>query len=159
YEEEMKKVKKEDAVESTLKMGIPTSSLVSEISSSKRTRQSSAAKPSPKKRKRLIEENEGQGSQVPSAVPIESPKPQRKRKSSEADKVPIATDSALRQPSIIGTTSSKLSYLLEQILRFHHDEKILVFYDGDNTAYYIAQCLELLHIVHLIYAKSLPSER
>jgi superfamily II DNA or RNA helicase len=52
----------------------------------------------------------------------------------------------------------KKNFRLEQILRYHHDEKILVFYEGDNTAYYIAQCLELLHITHLIYAKSLSSE-
>jgi len=63
--------------------------------------------------------------------------------------------SGLRQTAIIGTTSTKLSYLVSQIYESYQDEKILVFYEGDNVAYYIAQVLELLHIPHLIYAKSL----
>ncbi|KAK3713696.1 hypothetical protein LTR37_008390 [Vermiconidia calcicola] len=58
---------------------------------------------------------------------------------------------------IIGTTSAKLSYLVSQILKHYQQEKILVFYDGDNVAYYIAQMLELLHIKHEIYAKSLAA--
>jgi len=72
------------------------------------------------------------------------------------DAVPeLPKTSELRQTKIIGTTSSKLSYLVSQIYQLYHDEKILVFYEGDNVAYYIAQVLELLHIPHLIYAKSL----
>jgi SNF2 family DNA or RNA helicase len=58
---------------------------------------------------------------------------------------------------IVGTTSAKLSYLISQILKFYQREKILVFYDGDNVAYYLAQTLELLHIKHEIYAKSLAA--
>lgn len=61
------------------------------------------------------------------------------------------------ETNVIGTTSAKLSYLVSQILRYYKDEKILVFYDGDNVAYYIAQMLELLHIKHEIYAKSLAA--
>ncbi|GAB7346114.1 hypothetical protein MBLNU457_4867t1 [Dothideomycetes sp. NU457] len=63
--------------------------------------------------------------------------------------------SELRQTVITGTTSAKLSYLVSQIYELYQHEKILVFYEGDNVAYYIAQVLELLHIPHLIYAKSL----
>jgi hypothetical protein len=48
-----------------------------------------------------------------------------------------------------------LSYLVSQILKHYQSEKILVFYQGDNSAYYIAQILELLDIKHEIYAKSL----
>lgn len=58
---------------------------------------------------------------------------------------------------IVGTSSAKMSYLMSQILRYQEQEKILVFYDGENVAYYIAQALELLHIKHEIYAKSLPA--
>lgn len=58
---------------------------------------------------------------------------------------------------MIGTTSSKLSYLLSRIHELYREEKILVFYDGENSAYYIAQSLELLHINHLIYAKTLSA--
>lgn len=42
-------------------------------------------------------------------------------------------------------------------MKYYQDEKILVFYEGDNIAYYIAQMLELLHIKHEIYAKSLAA--
>ena len=58
---------------------------------------------------------------------------------------------------ITGTASSKLSYLISSILSHYHKEKILVFYHGDNIAYYIAQMLELFEIKHEIYAKSLSA--
>ncbi|KAK6436775.1 hypothetical protein LTR95_007039, partial [Oleoguttula sp. CCFEE 5521] len=58
---------------------------------------------------------------------------------------------------ITGTSSAKLSYLVSQILIYYQEEKILVFYDGDNAAFYIAQMLDLLHIRHEIYAKSLTA--
>lgn len=60
---------------------------------------------------------------------------------------------------IVATASTKLSYLLDQIMLFYLDEKIIVFYEADNVAYYIAQALELLHVRYLIYAKSLTAER
>lgn len=69
----------------------------------------------------------------------------------------LPPDSALRQTAISGTTSAKLSYLLSRIHSLCREEKTIVFYDGENTAYYLAQALELLHINHLIYAKSLTS--
>ena len=68
-------------------------------------------------------------------------------------------DSPLAKAKIIGTASAKLSYLIDQISQLHATEKILVFYEGDHIAYYIAQALELLSIRHLIYAGSLSSER
>lgn len=72
----------------------------------------------------------------------------------------LPADSPLRHTVITGTTSAKLSYLLTRILALYRDEKILVFYDGDNIAFYIAQALELLHVNHLIYAKTLtPTEK
>ncbi|KAK6439462.1 hypothetical protein LTR95_004332 [Oleoguttula sp. CCFEE 5521] len=66
-------------------------------------------------------------------------------------------DTPFEKTQIIGTTSAKLSYLVTQIVRYHQEEKILIFYDGDNAAFYIAQMLELLHITHEIYAKSLTA--
>lgn len=72
----------------------------------------------------------------------------------------LPVDSSLRKTVITGTISAKLSYLLSRILELYHDEKILVFYDGENVGFYIAQALELLHVNHLIYAKSLtPSQK
>ncbi|KAK7525205.1 uncharacterized protein IWZ02DRAFT_448445 [Phyllosticta citriasiana] len=70
----------------------------------------------------------------------------------------LPSDHPLALTRIIGTVSAKLSYLLDQILLHHQEEKILVFYDGDNTAYYIAQCLDILHIKHEIYAKGISND-
>lgn len=69
--------------------------------------------------------------------------------------VQLPVGSALSQTKVVGTTSAKLSYLLSRIEEFHREEKILVFYDSDNVAYYIAQALEVLHVDYLIYARSL----
>lgn len=74
---------------------------------------------------------------------------------SEVREAQLPADSRLKKTGIVGTTSAKLSYLLSRVEEFHRDEKILIFYDNDNTAYYIAQALEVLHIDYLIYAKSL----
>jgi superfamily II DNA or RNA helicase len=74
---------------------------------------------------------------------------------SELKDAQLPAESLLTRTGIVGTTSVKLSYLLSRIEEFYRDEKILIFYDNDNTAYYIAQALEVLHIDYLIYAKSL----
>ncbi|MCJ1472089.1 hypothetical protein MMC13_000736 [Lambiella insularis] len=65
----------------------------------------------------------------------------------------LARDSPLNRTLLEGTASAKLSYLLDRITILHHTEKIIIFYEGDHIAWYIAQCLELIHIQHLIYAK------
>jgi SNF2 family DNA or RNA helicase len=58
-------------------------------------------------------------------------------------------------PQLVGTSSAKLSYLLDKIVALHADEKILVFYEGDHIAYYCAQALEILGIPHFIYPAGL----
>ncbi|KAF7196532.1 putative ATP-dependent helicase C17A2.12, partial [Pseudocercospora fuligena] len=75
------------------------------------------------------------------------------------DTARLPDDSPYSWARIVGTTSSKLSYLLSQIVEHYSKEKILVFYTGDNAAWYIAQCLELFNIKHEIYAKSLSAEK
>ncbi|KAF2839702.1 hypothetical protein M501DRAFT_728211 [Patellaria atrata CBS 101060] len=82
----------------------------------------------------------------------------RGKKRAELDKFVLPSESPLRNSHVIGTTSAKISYLLGRIIGLERAEKILVFYDGENAAYYIAQCLELLHIKHLIYANTLRAE-
>lgn len=67
--------------------------------------------------------------------------------------------SSLASAAIISTASAKLSYLMDRIQIHHKGEKILVFYEADNVAYYIAQALECLGIKHLIYAKTLSKAR
>lgn len=84
----------------------------------------------------------------------------RKSRSDEVDHehLPILPpDSPYLRSRIVGTASAKLSYLITQVLKYYHDEKIIIFYDGKNVAYYIAQTLELLHIKHEIYDSSLPA--
>lgn len=81
----------------------------------------------------------------------------KKRRWSDLERSDLTEDSPFARSQIVGTTSAKLSYLTSQILKYYQEEKILVFYDGDNIAYYIAQMLELLHIKHEIYAKSLAA--
>ncbi|MCJ1401275.1 hypothetical protein MMC11_004487 [Xylographa trunciseda] len=71
---------------------------------------------------------------------------------SSAPAVP-GPESTLARAILVGTASSKLSYLLDRIAGLHMDEKIIIFYEGDHIAWYIAQALELIHVQHLIYAK------
>ncbi|KAM7195887.1 DNA repair protein rad8 [Naviculisporaceae sp. PSN 640] len=59
------------------------------------------------------------------------------------------------ETQVISTASAKLSYLIDQIVQYHRDEQILVFYDNDHTAYNLAVVLEVLGIQHFIYAKGL----
>ncbi|KAK5709037.1 hypothetical protein LTR17_020149 [Elasticomyces elasticus] len=101
---------------------------------------------------------------LPSSATTQAPpaaaqpeKTSRKRGRSELESLEYPIDSQYLQSRVVGTTSAKLSYLITQILKYHKDEKILVFYDGDNVAFFIAQALELLHIKHEIYAKSLSA--
>jgi hypothetical protein len=82
------------------------------------------------------------------------------KKSGKADVVgALDPSSPLTSASIVSTASAKLSYLMDRILVHHKDEKILVFYEADNVAYYIAQALECLGIKYLIYAKSIDTAR
>ncbi|MCJ1244038.1 hypothetical protein MMC30_001235 [Trapelia coarctata] len=65
----------------------------------------------------------------------------------------LPPDSPLIRTRLIGTASAKLSYLLDQVARLHQEEKIIIFYEGDHIAWYIAQSLEVIGVQHLIYAK------
>ncbi|KAL8744200.1 MAG: hypothetical protein Q9190_003528 [Brigantiaea leucoxantha] len=67
--------------------------------------------------------------------------------------------SPLIRTRLCGTASAKLSYLIDRLSSLHQKEKIIVFYEGDNIAYYIAQALELLDIRFLIYTGSLSMAR
>ncbi|KAL2134519.1 hypothetical protein VTI74DRAFT_11563 [Chaetomium olivicolor] len=65
----------------------------------------------------------------------------------------------LAQTQLISTASAKLSYLVDQIAKYQESEQIIIFYENDNVAYYLAGVLEILQIQHLIYAKGLTPER
>ena len=67
--------------------------------------------------------------------------------------------SSLENTRLCGTASAKLSYLLDRIVEVGAEEKSLVFYEGDNIAYYIAQAFEVINIRFLIYTGSLTTSR
>ncbi|KAL8911002.1 MAG: hypothetical protein Q9172_007752 [Xanthocarpia lactea] len=71
----------------------------------------------------------------------------------------IDPSSVLSKTRLSGTASAKLSYLLDRVISLYTSEKILVFYEGDNIAFYVAQALELLGIQYLIYTGSLSADR
>lgn len=71
----------------------------------------------------------------------------------------LSLDSPLAKTRLCGTASAKLSYLLDKILEVQDEEKSLIFYEGDNIAFYIAQALELVDIRFLIYTGSLTTSR
>lgn len=81
--------------------------------------------------------------------------------SSTFDKSSIRTsfEQALDTARIVSTASAKLSYLVSQVLKYQQDEKIIIFYETDNVAFYVTQALEAVAVEHLIYAKTLSSER
>lgn len=47
---------------------------------------------------------------------------------------------------LTGTVSAKLSYLLDRVFNLYKQEKILIFYEGDDIAWYIAQGLEIIGV-------------
>lgn len=75
------------------------------------------------------------------------------------DPVALPADSLLARTLLSGTASTKLSYLLDRVLALQAEEKILIFYEGDHIAYYIAQALEIVNVRYLIYAKTLTTAR
>ncbi|KAJ5635764.1 uncharacterized protein N7484_009077 [Penicillium longicatenatum] len=63
--------------------------------------------------------------------------------------------SPLKKTKFIATASAKLTYLLDQVLQYQETEKIIIFYDNINSAFWIAEGLELLGIDFRIYASTL----
>ncbi|KAH8204791.1 hypothetical protein TruAng_000980 [Truncatella angustata] len=59
----------------------------------------------------------------------------------------------LARTRIISTVSAKLSYLVDAIVKYQDEEQIIVFYENDNVAWYLAGVLEILQIQHLIYTR------
>ena len=82
----------------------------------------------------------------------------KKRKMACVDDHQLPDTSLVRAITIVGTVSAKLSYVIDHIIQYHNEEKILVFYDFDNAAFYVAQAMELLDVKHHIYAKGLSNE-
>lgn len=65
------------------------------------------------------------------------------------------SSSEFAQSTLRGTASAKMTYLVDRIWNLHTEEKIIVFYEGDHIAYYIAQALDILGVRYLIYTRTL----
>ncbi|RAL03959.1 DEAD/DEAH box helicase [Aspergillus ibericus CBS 121593] len=67
----------------------------------------------------------------------------------------LPAESPLAQTKVVATASAKLTYLLDQVSELHKAEKLIIFYDNNNTAFWIAEGLELLGVDFRIYASTL----
>lgn len=81
-----------------------------------------------------------------------------RRRSAISAKGPLKTEAApavgddhevsiaapLAQTQLVSTASAKLSYLIDQIVKYQESEQIIIFYEGDNVAYYLAGVLEIV---------------
>ncbi|KAJ6008188.1 hypothetical protein N7540_012164 [Penicillium herquei] len=96
----------------------------------------------------------GQLNHSPKPSNIKSPKKTFDQKVFRA----LPDDSPLKNTQFVATASAKLTYLLDQVFELHTTEKIIIFYDNNNSAYWIAEGLELLGIEFRIYASTLKPE-
>ncbi|KAJ5585555.1 uncharacterized protein N7459_005355 [Penicillium hispanicum] len=70
----------------------------------------------------------------------------------------LPESSPLAKTQFVATASAKLTYLLDRVIELHQEEKIIIFYDNNNSAFWIAEGLELLGIEFRIYASTLKPE-
>lgn len=103
---------------------------------------------SPRKKQRLV---------MPSQPQISPTISEHQRGDSDTSNLII--DESFASATILSTASAKLSYLVDQVVQHSREEKIIIFYENDNVAFYIAQALEAVNVEHLIYAKTLSSDR
>jgi SNF2 family DNA or RNA helicase len=85
--------------------------------------------------------------------------PPNKRARGDSTSTILEPDSPLAQAQIVGFSSAKLSYLMDQVLEHQSNEKILIFYENNNCAFWVAEALELLSIKFLIYSNTLTVAR
>ncbi|OAK98444.1 hypothetical protein IQ06DRAFT_226930 [Phaeosphaeriaceae sp. SRC1lsM3a] len=133
----------------TKKAGIPPSCIGDKQPLTSRRASAMISKSSPQKAEKSVS--------AQSTAPL-SPSIPKKRKVTMAQELAnLDAESPLRRTRVIATTSAKLTYLLDKVVECQATEKIIIFYDGDNAAFYIAQCLEMLYINHRIYARTLEN--
>lgn len=81
-----------------------------------------------------------------------------KKKGSSQTAASFTPGSPLAKTQIVGFSSAKLTYLVDEVLKHSTTEKIIIFYDSNNVAFWIAEALELVHVAHRIYANTLKIE-
>jgi hypothetical protein len=148
--DETKETKNEDIGDSLPKPGVPSSCLGNQQTLTSRRVSVVTSKMSSKKDER------SEDIQVlpKAAFPL---RPKKRKATLTEEHADIAADSPLQNTRIIATTSAKLTYLLDKVVEHQATEKIIIFYDGDNAAFYISQCLDMLYINHRIYARTLEN--
>ncbi|KAK9467868.1 P-loop containing nucleoside triphosphate hydrolase protein [Lipomyces arxii] len=75
-----------------------------------------------------------------------------------ASAVRLSSTSKFTDTVLSGSFSSKLSYLLSRISALSTDEKIIVFYEFDDVAFYLGEGLEILGLEHCFYTTSLTTQ-
>lgn len=93
---------------------------------------------------------------------VHKPKPEHespKKTFSKGLKKRLSPESPLSRAKIVATTSAKLTYLLDRVLELHKTEKIIIFYENNNSAFWIAEGLEMLGIDFRIYANTLKTSQ
>ncbi|KAK1636658.1 P-loop containing nucleoside triphosphate hydrolase protein [Colletotrichum phormii] len=65
----------------------------------------------------------------------------------------------LKEAMLVSTVSAKLSYLIDAVVEHQDREKMIIFYENENVAWYLAGLLEVIHVRHLIYASKLTYAR
>jgi len=94
------------------------------------------------------------------AVPLPaSPRSPAKTRPRSDSSHSLSSTSPLLRTQIVGFTSAKLTYLIDAVLTHQEQEKIIIFYDANNIAFWIAEALELLAVKFLIYANTLSVAR
>ena len=104
------------------------------------------------------ENNTSDAASTKKTTPDKPIKPKTSKKSfSKGLSKTLSPDSPLASTKLVATASAKLSYLLSQVLALHKAEKIIIFYDNNNSAFWIAEGLELLGIAFRIYSSTLKT--
>ncbi|BCR83414.1 DEAD/DEAH box helicase [Aspergillus chevalieri] len=67
----------------------------------------------------------------------------------------LPKESPLARTKLVATASAKLTYLLDRVLELQEKEKIIIFYDNNNIAFWIAEGLEMIGVEFRIYANTL----
>lgn len=106
----------------------------------------SRAKAAPQTSKKVDQSRQYSSPSDENNTPLPKPslKPALKSSVSKENVELLPADSVLGASKICGTASAKLSYLLDKVSVLHQNEKILIFYEADSIAWYIAQCFDLL---------------
>jgi hypothetical protein len=65
------------------------------------------------------------------------------------DEMEVDIAAPLARTQLVSTASAKLSYLIDQITKHQDDEQMIIFYENENVAYYLASALEMVSLSHL----------